>query len=180
MVLILGRPPDKGLVGANVKRMARRAVLRRAETPEARAGVDQDAGDTSGALRLGIRSPRAHDVTTFARDDPQVVVVVGADWIVMRPQRGWVGRAQRIQVRHGEAIAVPKLREATAPTDRWIVERGVRCARVQHDEQCGRLDRCHRFGLTLQQVAVRAARADDGVHARIPAVCNQPGDCLGR
>jgi hypothetical protein len=94
--------------------MTRRAVLRRVETPKARAGVEHDAGDARGVLWPGIRASCANYVAALASEIPQVVVVIGPDRIRMGPKSGRVCRAQRVQVGDCQTIAIPQLREAAA------------------------------------------------------------------
>lgn len=108
------------------------AILRRAKTPEAPAGGGQDAGYGFYSLGLRIGAPGAHDVGVLSGDRAQAPVVVWAYWVAVQPEVGRVRRAQGVQIDDGDPVAAPGRGEVAAAPDRWIVERGIGGARIEH------------------------------------------------
>lgn len=102
-------------------------------------------------------------MSVYSGDRAQAPVVVWAYWVAVLPEVGRVRRAQGVQIDDGDPVTAPGRGEVAAAPDRWIVERGISGARIEHQE-----NRCAFVGQAVarasQKVTVLAAFADDGAH----------------
>jgi hypothetical protein len=74
----------------------------------------------------------------------------------------YVGRSDGKHIADDEAPAAVRLREADALSSGRVVERGIRCRRIDAEEGEGQ---AIYWDVTLRSVAIVPARADNGAHA---------------